>query len=224
MGLLGLATGVLYGYGIIAQLEDDGRVWPNGVAICIAAFATVFLAWFSYNEHTRSRPFHDARSNTAWYAMLIPAAGALIFAASVEYPLPYPGPDQAVTAEISRIALNAPREDELDLEFALKNHPLTYTYECRRERKYGWCALHDQLVLLGASPRPRIATIVAVGHTLLMAHFDKVTLIDWEHEHESRRNAALILAVAAIACAFFGLSGAIMHGIWAIRLAREQVR
>src|SRR5690349_18034108 len=90
IGLGGLGIAAVYAYGVIAQLEDDGRFWPHGVMVCVAALITTGLAWVSYNEHTQSGPLHQARSNTAWYAMLLPAATALVFAATVEYPLPYP--------------------------------------------------------------------------------------------------------------------------------------
>jgi hypothetical protein len=220
-GLIGIAAAGVCAYATVIQFQADGGIWIKGVMLTLIALGTTAAAVYAGQEHSRPGAIHQARTNAAWYGALVPFALLLVYAASIEYPRPYPAPDQAITAGLERIAVTAPDDRDLNLEFALEGHPLTYTYACHRTRS-SWCALHGQLLALAAGPRPHSATLVADGHTLLMLRFDDETFIDWDREHAGRRNAALLLLLAAAAGIGLGLSGVIAYGRWALRLAREE--
>jgi hypothetical protein len=220
-GLIGIAAAGICARATVLQFEADGGIWIKGMVLTLVALATTAAAVYAAQQHNQPGAIHQARTNAAWYGALVPVALLLVYIASVEYPRPYPTPDQAITAGIARFAITAPDDRDLNLEFVLKDHPLTYTYGCHRTRS-GWCAPHGQLLALAAGPRPRSATIVADGRTLLMLRFDGETFIDWDREHAGRRNAAVLLLLAAAAGISLGLSGVIAYGRWALRLAREE--
>jgi hypothetical protein len=220
-GLIGIAAAGICARATLIQFQADGGIWIKGIVLTIVALGTTAAALYAGREHNRPGAIHQARANASWYGAFVPVALLLLYIASIEYPRPYPTPDQAITAGLARITITAPGDNDLNLEFALEGHPLTYTYECHRTRS-SWCALLGQLLALAAGPRPHSATIVADGRTLLMLRFDDETFIDWDREHAGRRNAALLLLLAAAIGVGLGLSGIIAYGTWALRLAREE--